>query len=144
MADEVDATAVPVTSTLAESEEEYLASPLEVPRAKRAQGQWEMGYREPLTPQEQNKRNQAGLDVYTENRLCGVHADADSDYGRICKKCRLIGLLNSGHCVEFGTRENVGERASTPHDRQQARKHDRYFALHGHVVSEQPANTLSG
>jgi sulfite reductase (ferredoxin) len=64
MADEVDATSVPVTSTLAESEEEYLASPLEVPRTKRAQGQWEMGYREPLTPQEQNKRNQDGLDVY--------------------------------------------------------------------------------
>jgi sulfite reductase (ferredoxin) len=64
MADEVDGTSLPVTSTLAESEEEYLASPLEVPRAKRAQGQWEMGYREPLTPQEQNKRNQDGLDVY--------------------------------------------------------------------------------
>ena len=64
MADEVDGTSVPVTSTLAESEEEYLASPLEVPRAKRAQGQWEMGYREPLTAQEQNKRNQDGLDVY--------------------------------------------------------------------------------
>jgi len=55
---------VEVTSTLAESEEEYLASPLEVPRHKRAQGQWELGYREPLTPQEQNKRNQDGLDVY--------------------------------------------------------------------------------
>jgi sulfite reductase (ferredoxin) len=53
-----------VGSTLAESEEEYLESPLEVPKAKRAQGQWEMGYREPLTPQEQNKRNQDGLDVY--------------------------------------------------------------------------------
>ena len=64
MADAIDGTSVPVTSTLAESEEEYLESPLEVPRAKRAQGQWEMGYREPLTPQEQNKRNQDGLDVY--------------------------------------------------------------------------------
>lgn len=64
MADEVDGSSVPVTGTLAESEEEYLESPLEVPRAKRAQGQWEMGYREPLTPQEQNKRNQDGLDVY--------------------------------------------------------------------------------
>jgi sulfite reductase (ferredoxin) len=53
-----------VSSTLAESEEEDLKSPLEVPRPKRAQGQWEMGYREPLTPQEQNKRNQDGLDVY--------------------------------------------------------------------------------
>ena len=53
-----------VGSTLAESEEEYLESPLEVPRPKRAQGQWELGYREPLTPQEQNKRNQDGLDVY--------------------------------------------------------------------------------
>jgi sulfite reductase (ferredoxin) len=53
-----------VTSTLAESEEEEVESPLEVPRPKRAQGQWEMGYREPLTPQEQNKRNQDGLDVY--------------------------------------------------------------------------------
>src|SRR5258708_29048317 len=55
---------VEVTSTLAESEEDYLQSPLEIPRAKRAQGQWELGYREPLTPQEQNKRNQDGLDVY--------------------------------------------------------------------------------
>src|SRR5258708_15067692 len=55
---------VEVTSTLAESEEESLRSPLEVPRHKRAQGQWELGYREPLTPQEQNKRNQDGLDVY--------------------------------------------------------------------------------
>jgi len=64
MADEFEGTPVPVTSTLAESEEEYLDSPLEVPRAKRAQGQWAMGYREPLTPQEQNKRNQDGLDVY--------------------------------------------------------------------------------
>ena len=64
MAD-VESRGVPdVTSTLAESEEEEVASPLEVPRPKRAQGQWEMGYREPLTPQEQNKRNQDGLDVY--------------------------------------------------------------------------------
>ncbi|PZR78893.1 MAG: sulfite reductase, partial [Candidatus Aeolococcus gillhamiae] len=37
---------------------------LEVPRPKRAQGQWGLGYMEPLTPQEQNKRNQDGLDVY--------------------------------------------------------------------------------
>src|SRR3979490_1305236 len=62
---EVDGVGPPeVTSTLAESEEEEAESPLEVPRPKRAQGQWEMGYREPLTPQEQNKRNQDGLDVY--------------------------------------------------------------------------------
>src|ERR1700730_13468497 len=62
---EVDGVGPPeVTSTLAESEEEDLQSPLEVPRPKRAQGQWELGYREPLTPQEQNKRNQDGLDVY--------------------------------------------------------------------------------
>jgi sulfite reductase (ferredoxin) len=39
-------------------------APLEVPRPKRAQGQWGLGYMEPLTPQEQNKRNQDGLDVY--------------------------------------------------------------------------------
>jgi sulfite reductase (ferredoxin) len=64
MAD-VESRGVPdVTSTLAESEEEEVESALEVPRPKRAQGQWEMGYREPLTPQEQNKRNQDGLDVY--------------------------------------------------------------------------------
>ncbi|HXO66534.1 MAG TPA: nitrite/sulfite reductase [Candidatus Dormibacteraeota bacterium] len=62
---EVDGVGPPeVTSTLAESEEEEAESPLEVPRPKRAQGQWELGYREPLTPQEQNKRNQDGLDVY--------------------------------------------------------------------------------
>ena len=53
-----------VSSTLAESEEEYLASPPDIPRAKRPQGQWALGYLEPLTPQEQNKRNQDGLDVY--------------------------------------------------------------------------------
>jgi sulfite reductase (ferredoxin) len=39
-------------------------APLEIPRPKRAQGQWGLGYMEPLTPQEQNKRNQDGLDVY--------------------------------------------------------------------------------
>ncbi|HEY8740897.1 MAG TPA: nitrite/sulfite reductase, partial [Candidatus Dormibacteraeota bacterium] len=38
--------------------------PVEIPLPKRAQGQWGLGYREPLTPQEQNKRNQDGLDVY--------------------------------------------------------------------------------
>ncbi|GAC1334507.1 MAG: sulfite reductase SirA [Candidatus Dormibacteria bacterium] len=37
---------------------------LDIPRAKRAQGQWGLGYMEPLTPQEQNKRNQDGLDVH--------------------------------------------------------------------------------
>ncbi|MEA2645258.1 MAG: hypothetical protein QOE92_341 [Chloroflexota bacterium] len=53
-------------STLAESEEDALLqdSPLEIPRPKRAQGQWGLGYLEPLTPQETNKRNQDGLDVY--------------------------------------------------------------------------------
>ena len=52
--------------TLAESEEDALLqdSPLEIPRPKRAQGQWGLGYLEPLTPQESNKRNQDGLDVY--------------------------------------------------------------------------------
>jgi sulfite reductase (ferredoxin) len=54
------------SGTLAESEEETLleSSPLEIPRPKRAQGQWALGYLEPLTPQETNKRNQDGLDVY--------------------------------------------------------------------------------
>jgi len=37
---------------------------LEVPRPRRAQGQWGLGYSEPLTAQEQSKRNQDGLDVY--------------------------------------------------------------------------------
>ena len=37
---------------------------VDIARPKRAQGQWGLGYREPLTPQEQNKRNQDGLDVY--------------------------------------------------------------------------------
>ena len=52
--------------TLAESEEDTLLqdSPLEIPRPKRAQGQWALGYLEPLTPQESNKRNQDGLDVF--------------------------------------------------------------------------------
>jgi sulfite reductase (ferredoxin) len=50
-----------VTSTLAEADEEAL----EIPRPKRAQGQWGLGYLEPLTPSESNKRNQDGLDVYT-------------------------------------------------------------------------------
>ncbi len=52
--------------TLAESEEDALLqdSPLEIPRPKRAQGQWALGYMEPLTPQEANKRNQDGLDVF--------------------------------------------------------------------------------
>ena len=55
-----------VRSTLEESEEDALLqdSPLEIPRPKRAQGQWALGYLEPLTPQESNKRNQDGLDVY--------------------------------------------------------------------------------
>jgi sulfite reductase (ferredoxin) len=39
-------------------------TPVEIPRPKRAQGQWGLGYMEPLTPQEQNKRNQDGLDVH--------------------------------------------------------------------------------
>ncbi|MHB8509143.1 MAG: nitrite/sulfite reductase [Candidatus Dormibacteria bacterium] len=48
------------TSSPGESDEERL----EVPRPKRAQGQWGLGYREPLNGAEQNKRNQDGLDVY--------------------------------------------------------------------------------
>ncbi|HEV3230615.1 MAG TPA: nitrite/sulfite reductase [Candidatus Dormibacteraeota bacterium] len=49
------------TSTIAEADEESL----EIPRHQRAQGQWGLGYLEPLTPSEQNKRNQDGLDVYS-------------------------------------------------------------------------------
>ena len=45
---------------------------LQIPRPARAQGQWGLGYREPLTPQEQNKRNQDGLDVY--DRIVNVYA----------------------------------------------------------------------
>src|SRR4030081_2483261 len=44
--------------------DEDLEDTLEIPLPKRAQGQWGMGYMEPLTPQEQNKRNQDPLDVY--------------------------------------------------------------------------------
>jgi sulfite reductase (ferredoxin) len=60
--------------TLAESEEDTLLqdSPLEIPRPARAQGQWALGYMEPLTPQEANKRNQDGLDVY--DRIIGEYA----------------------------------------------------------------------
>jgi sulfite reductase (ferredoxin) len=43
---------------------EELDAPVVIPRPKRAQGQWGLGYMEPLTPQEQNKRNQDGLEVY--------------------------------------------------------------------------------
>jgi sulfite reductase (ferredoxin) len=66
-----------VTSTLAESEEEYIESPLEIPRPKRAQAQWALGYREPQTPQEQNKRNQDGLDVY--ERIVNVYSKTGWD-----------------------------------------------------------------
>ena len=45
---------------------------VEIPRPARAQGQWGLGYLEPLTPQEQNKRNQDGLDVY--DRIVNVYA----------------------------------------------------------------------
>jgi sulfite reductase (ferredoxin) len=49
-----------------------LPDDVDIPVPKRAQGQWALGYREPLTPQEQNKRNQDGLDVY--DRIVNVYA----------------------------------------------------------------------
>jgi sulfite reductase (ferredoxin) len=45
-------------------EETLIEAPLEIPRSARPQAQWALGFREPVTPQEQNKRNQDGLDVY--------------------------------------------------------------------------------
>ncbi len=54
-----------------------LPDTVEIPVAKRAQGQWGMGYREPLTLSEQNKRNQDGLDVY--DRIVNHYARAGWD-----------------------------------------------------------------